>query len=350
MYKYLFITFFFLSIINITASPLDDDDDVIFYPTFMYLDSSKNTYKVKIHLHVFEKKEDSIKRKFLLHYLNSEIGDDSSTQTDLFKERAKWFLIDNKRGKEVSIELFGKIYQLNETEPNGRSMTEISIDKSLILSKDEQNGYIEFKSSTTKRNKNTYPGKFFLVKEDSTCLISDIDDTLKISDVRNKKALLANSFVRPFALVQGMNDFYNSLLSKDNTCFVNVSASPWQMYTILHQFFEASGFPQTAYYMKDFRLKDSDFFNLFEKPEEYKYNTIEPILNEWKKVKFILVGDSGEKDPEAYARLALKYQNQVSQIFIRIAYEENLDDRIAKVFEKIPKSKYRFFKNVQEIK
>ena len=98
------------------------------------------------------------------------------------------------------------------------------------------------------------------------------------------------------------------------------------------------------------RLKDSDFFNLFEKPEEYKYNTIEPILNEWKKVKFILVGDSGEKDPEAYARLALKFPNQVSQIFIRIAYEENLDDRIAKVFEKIPKSKYRFFKNVQEIK
>ncbi|PJZ44116.1 phosphatidate phosphatase App1 family protein [Leptospira brenneri] len=341
---------FILSYQNIFASNLDEDDELIFYPTFLYLDSSKNEYKVKIHTHVFEKKEDSIKRKILIKYLSTEIGENPDSNSEIFKERTKWFLIDNKRGKEISIELFGKIFPLNETGPNGRSITEISIDKSLLSQENLESGFVDFKSITTKKNKNIYNGKFFLIKEDTTCLISDIDDTLKISDVRNKKALIKNSFMKPFQLVSGMNDFYNQIQSSGNSCFVNVSASPWQMYSVLNQFFTESGFPRTGYSMKDFRFKDSDFFNLFEKPEIYKFSTIEPMIQEWKKVKFILVGDSGEKDPEAYAKLASKYPNQVSRIYIRIAYDEDLTSRITNVFENIPKHKFQFFRTVSEIK
>jgi phosphatidate phosphatase APP1 len=73
-------------------------------------------------------------------------------------------------------------------------------------------------------------------------------------------------------------------------------------------------------------------------------------MEEWKKVKFILVGDSGEKDPEAYAKLAVKYPERITKIYIRKAYEENLDSRIKSVFQNIPDEKYQFFKNPDEIK
>lgn len=102
--------------------------------------------------------------------------------------------------------------------------------------------------------------------------------------------------------------------------------------------------------MKYFRVKDSSFLNLFEKPENYKVESIEPLIQEWKKVKFLLVGDSGEKDPEAYAKLALKYPERITKIYIRKAYEENLDTRIESIFRDIPKDKYLFFQSPDEIK
>ena len=77
---------------------------------------------------------------------------------------------------------------------------------------------------------------------------------------------------------------------------------------------------------------------------------IEPLISEWKKVKFILVGDSGEKDPEAYSKLASKYPERITKIYIRKAYEENLDTRIETVFRNMSKDKYLFFQNPEEIK
>ncbi|MCW7494893.1 App1 family protein [Leptospira levettii] len=335
---------------DLFSSPLDEDDELIFYPSNLYLDSEKNTYKVLIHAHVFEKKEDSIKRKLLIKYLNFGLEETDDSGKGIFKERSKWFLVDNKRGKEISIELLGKKYSLNETEPNGRSLTEVVINKSLINDNVRNIGYIEFSNLSSKKNKKVSLGRIHLVEENSTCLISDIDDTLKISDVRNKKSLVQNTFVKPFQVIEGMSEYYNQQRSNGTKCFVNVSASPWQMFTILNDFFSKNGFPLTVYQMKDFRMKDSDFFNLFEKPEQYKFDSIDPLIKEWKKVKFILVGDTGEKDPEAYANLAMKYPEQVKQIFIRIAYDENLDKRIESIFEKIPKDKYKFFKSVSEIR
>ena len=91
-------------------------------------------------------------------------------------------------------------------------------------------------------------------------------------------------------------------------------------------------------------------FNLFEKPEIYKTETIEPFIKEWKSVKFILIGDSGEKDPEAYAKLALKYPERITKIYIRKAYDENLEVRIQAVFKNIPPEKFLFFQNPEEIK
>jgi phosphatidate phosphatase APP1 len=147
-----------------------------------------------------------------------------------------------------------------------------------------------------------------------------------------------------------MQELYSKLGASKVDCFLFVSASPWQMYSVLNDFFSKEKFPPALYFMKYFRLKDSDFFNLFEKPEIYKTETIAPIIEEWKKVKFILVGDSGEKDPEAYAKLAVKYPERITKIYIRNAYEENLDSRIKSVFQNIPDEKYQFFKNPDEIK
>ncbi|HNC00828.1 MAG TPA: hypothetical protein PLS71_21470, partial [Leptospiraceae bacterium] len=184
------------------SSELKEDEDVILYPTYLYLDKSASEYKVKIHLHVFKKKENSIKRKILIQELEKYLKVSDEDNSKIFQERIRSFLVDNKRGKKVSVRVLGQDYKLKETEANGRSITEIKIPKKSIL---ENTNQIEVNVNSSSRNKKEYKGKIWIIPEDSTCLISDVDDTIKLSDVRNKKKLLENSFIKPFEKISGMN-------------------------------------------------------------------------------------------------------------------------------------------------
>lgn len=333
------------------GSELKDNEDIIIYPSYLYMDSSLKEYKVKIHVHVFEKEEDSISRKIFIESIKPlfpSSGEDIDNK--FFNERVKWFLIDNQRRKKVSVNILGANYNLQKTEPNGHSTTEITIPANLIGQEELKNGIILVYSNITKHNDKKYSGNIFIIKENSTCVISDIDDTIKISDVRNKKVLLENTFFKPFQPVPGMQSAYSQIQKSGTNCFIFVSASPWQLYSILSDFFQSVNFPPAIYRMKYFRVKDSDFFNLFEKPDIYKTETIEPIIKELKTIRFILIGDSGEKDPESYGALARKYPEQVSKIYIRKAYEENLNERMLNAFKDIPEDKYHVFTDPKEIK
>ncbi|MBK8393760.1 MAG: App1 family protein [Leptospiraceae bacterium] len=349
-FKILAFLFFLCFSSSMFGSELKEDEDVIIFPSYIYLDSTSKILKSKIHIQVFKKKEDSLKRKVFIEFLKNYIQIEDSKNSKILEERLRWFLVDNKRNKKISVTILGESYLLKETEANGHSITEISIPSEKIGQQELVEKKIKIKIISSKNNNNLYEGILFIIPEEANCVISDIDDTVKISDVRNKKNLIQNSFVNPFQTVQGMQKIYSNWQSSKVDCFVFVSASPWQIYPILSTFFIEEQFPLSLYFMKYFRMKDSSFLNLFEKPESYKFETIEPLIQEWKRVNFILVGDSGEKDPEAYAKLIRKYPDRITKVFIRKAYEENLEDRIKTVFQDIPKEKYMFFQNSNEIK
>lgn len=58
----------------------------------------------------------------------------------------------------------------------------------------------------------------------------------------------------------------------------------------------------------------------------------------------VLVGDSGEIDPEIYGFIARKYPKRIHRIFIRAVKGEKSDDkRFAKAFEGIPNEKWSIF-------
>lgn len=275
----LFIGVFIMSLIfPLLGSELKEDEDAIIYPSYIYLDSSLKEYSLKLHIQVFKRKDDSQKRKFFIESLKGQLAISNKDNEKIFEERIRAFLVDNKQYKKVSVTILEDIYQLNLTEANGHSITNLKIPSYKISNQVLADRKIEFKINSSKKNNKTYKGIIYIIPENSTCLISDIDDTIKVSDVRNKQKLIQNSFINPFNAVPGMQDFYSKLNESKINCFLFVSASPWQMYSVLNDFFSKEKFPPALYFMKYFRLKDSDFFNLFEKPEIYKTNTIEPII------------------------------------------------------------------------
>lgn len=58
----------------------------------------------------------------------------------------------------------------------------------------------------------------------------------------------------------------------------------------------------------------------------------------------ILVGDSGERDPEIYGNVARLYPKRVGRIFIRAVKGEKPDDeRFQKAFKDVPREKWLVF-------
>lgn len=58
----------------------------------------------------------------------------------------------------------------------------------------------------------------------------------------------------------------------------------------------------------------------------------------------VLVGDSGERDPEIYGNIARLYPKRVLRIFIRaVKGEKDDDERFLKAFKDVPRDKWMIF-------
>jgi phosphatidate phosphatase APP1 len=191
-----------------------------------------------------------------------------------------------------------------------------------------------------------FEGEVYLLDAAGLCVISDIDDTIKISEVRDRDALLRNTFLRPYRAVEGMAEVYAEWAQRPAVSFHYVSASPWQLFRPLRDFLKDAGFPEGPMELKHFRWTDSSFFNLFASPEEYKPAVIAPLLERLPGRRFVLVGDSGEKDPEIYAALARRYPAQVVRILIRDVTGEGPNaERFGTVFVGLPPDLWRIFRD-----
>jgi phosphatidate phosphatase APP1 len=152
-------------------------------------------------------------------------------------------------------------------------------------------------------------------------LISDLDDTVLWSDVRHRLRMLAlllrsNAYTRkPF---EGVSALYRALHrgaagAEGNPVFY-VSSSPWNLYTPLRDFLRLQGLPEGPLLLKDF----GDHL-LFQPPDHaaHKLRHIAQLLATYPALPFLLLGDSGEQDPEIYGRVVREHPGRVSAIYIR---------------------------------
>ncbi|MEM7184918.1 MAG: phosphatase domain-containing protein [Spirochaetota bacterium] len=324
------------------------EEDILFFPTAANYNPRLGVWEIPIHGQIFEKEEKSWIRKIFIKSLRKTLDIPKNTQySSHFQERLRWFLVDNQRWKTVSIKLGEKSYKLKPSRANGHFV------RKLVLSAQEVEDLLQTKSSIgyqailAENDPRIFQGEVSFPKETGISIVSDIDDTIKYSDVRNKKNLLKNSFLFRFSAIPGMAEFFQQL-QQNKVQFHYVSASPWQLYPLLKDFLQEEGFPKGIFHLKKFRVKDSDFFNLFMPGLDYKYRSIEPILQKFPKRRFILIGDSGEKDPEAYSVIAKRHPQQINKILIRLAYPE-AKSRFEKLFSHLPREKWQVFSAADEI-
>lgn len=326
-------------------SPIKSDEIVIFLPEIGYPLAGGKQWKLRIHGWIYEpdwKSDFSIAFRTMLGLDEYQLEEEK--YDSLTEERRKLFFVDNESGKAIPIQIGNKTFVLNESGSNGHFYGELLATTEEVTQWRDKHT-ISFTAITRENDARVFAGTIYLLDREGISIISDIDDTIKVSEVHDKMALLENTFSRPFIPVPNMAEFYQQLATKESSVtFHYVSASPWQLYPFLKEFLDTYKFPQGSFHLRLFRWKDENFFTLFKSSKPHKIETIESLLKCCPQRRFILVGDAGEQDAEIYAQFARQHPERIIHIYIHEVLRKNGDQLdYQAVFKGIPTTQWTVF-------
>ena len=336
------------------TSDLKRDEEVVFYGGYAARSDDGTTWTALVRGSVFEPEQDSIKRKLVIAGIRRSLEiDKESDEGGLFNQRMHYFLVDFERRKRVTIRLGEREHAVGPSAAGGQfeQSLEIPAAEAARLAKTEAGAeWLAFTVVLPKGDERRFGGRIQLVPPAGLSVISDIDDTIKVTDVRDRKEMLRNTFLREFRPVEGMPELYQRL-ARQGAAFHYVSGGPWQLFPPLEEFRAKHGFPPGSFHMKQFSLADPRGLAKLKEHGEAKETNVEALLKAFPQRRFILIGDSGEQDPEIYGKLARKHAAQIVAVWIRDASNERAEDeRFQKAFADVPRSKWRLFDDPTTLK
>ena len=147
-------------------------------------------------------------------------------------------------------------------------------------------------------------------------LITDVDDTIKHSAIgAGAREVFRNVFIRDLGdlRIDGVKEWYTKMASMGVKLHY-VSNMPWQLFPVLMSFLSGAGLPKGSFHLKHYT---GMLQGIFEPVAERKKGTLERILSDFPRRRFILVGDSGEADLELYTELVQANPGRILGVFIR---------------------------------
>lgn len=171
-------------------------------------------------------------------------------------------------------------------------------------------------------------------------VISDLDDTVLQTHATNllkmaRVTFLNNARTRlPFP---GVAAFYRALQRgasghAHNPVFY-VSSSPWNLYDLLVDFMALQNIPSGPLFLRDFSISRQSIGEGGH--HDHKLAQIHRLMTTYPETQFILIGDSGQKDPEIYREAVRQFPARVAAIYIRDVSLEDRDVEVDAIVQEI---------------
>ena len=246
-----------------------------------------------------------------------------------FEQRTQLFRYDAERGKRLRLLFAGdqsRILPVTDSDGISRDRVRFGpVDQLSLQHAADAPPLLRFRVALEQDDPRLFEGELVLVPPQGLSIVSDIDDTIKRSQVRDRNELIRNTFVREFKPVPGMADWYQAhAAANDSTRFHYLSSSPHQLWPALDAFLQDSHFPIGSVHLRQIKLLDELLGN-GDSSRQHKLGSLHQLLQQFSQRQFVLVGDSGEADPEIYAEIARAYPAQVVGIYIRDVTGEAAD-------------------------
>lgn len=309
-------------------------EQIVFYPS--YASRTGGGWNVVVQGVVFDSRMTWLRRMPVMGLLRRAMRVDSSS-LDFFRDRMRQFLLDCPHGRQIIVNVDGKPQIVAESGVAGLFRSEVPVTPEQLQTFPHETiggtNWVQFQAVLPTGDHREFHGKAQLVEPIGVSVISDVDDTIKHSNVPNRRDLFHNTFARTFKSVSGMPELYRDCYAAGAT-FHYVSASPWQLFGPLSEFWQSEGLPPGSFHLKRFRIRDTARKLRMARQVPHKRATIAPILDAFPQRKFLLVGDSGEQDPEIYGQFLRERPEQIAGVFIRgIRGECRKDAKLLRAFE-----------------
>lgn len=157
-------------------------------------------------------------------------------------------------------------------------------------------------------------------------VISDIDDTILLTGLTEGLTMVARTLLREAdqrSAIPGMSALYRGLARgvptrggnrRPSPGFFYVSTGSWSFYPMLERFVEVRGFPQGPMFLTDWGPTER---YLRRSGAEHKRAAVRRLFESYRGMRFVLIGDSGQRDPAIYAEMAREFPGRVLLILIR---------------------------------
>ncbi|EAZ80595.1 ABC transporter ATPase component [Algoriphagus machipongonensis] len=153
-------------------------------------------------------------------------------------------------------------------------------------------------------------------------IISDVDDTIIPTGAMRMLEMLKTTFAKnahtrvPFP---GVAEFYKALQKGtdgvESNPFFYVSSSPWNLYDFLHELLQIHQIPKGPLLLRDIGLSRTEL--IAGSHSEHKLEQIRQVLRTYSQLPFILIGDSGQEDPDIYLQIVKEFPGRIRMVFIR---------------------------------
>lgn len=158
-------------------------------------------------------------------------------------------------------------------------------------------------------------------------VVSDIDDTILETGVQRVARMIVQTFTGSAVTrvaFPGAAELYRDLADEGRNPVFYVSSSPWNLHAFIVDFLRHRGFPIGPVLLRD----------LLGTPaagREGKHDRIREVLDLHPQLDFVLLGDSGERDPEIYADIVREHPRRIRAVYIREVRLDPGDGRVERI-------------------
>ena len=254
------------------ASQIKSDEQVVFFATAGSLDHERQIWRLPIHGWIYEPEQDDLLRGQFVNGLR-KVLDVEDTDRPLFEKRVRWFLADSERAKTVHIKCRERVFECGRSDSKGYFQGEMTFPAKELAEGD----VVSFEAVMPAEDNRHFQGQVTLLGAEGLTVISDVDDTIKVTEVADFRLVLKNTFLRPFRAVPGMADCYRTW-HQSGVDIQFVSNSPWQLYVPLSEWMETDEFVFSNISLRRFRRRELAMKRLFEDQKQSKANRITQVI------------------------------------------------------------------------
>lgn len=167
-------------------------------------------------------------------------------------------------------------------------------------------------------------------------IISDLDDTVvrtQATDRLEMARIILTNNARTRLPLPGVAALYRALQSGPDRAGRNplfyLSMSGWNLFDLFADFLDIHDIPEGPLFLHDTAIVESPSPTVGQK--HHKRDRIRSLLQWYPELRWVLIGDSGQQDPENYLQIVREHPDRIRAVYIRDVSSDERDQEVHRI-------------------